>query len=528
MKRAQRASSSQAACLRLVQRLVVLVALLLMVGACTVGPDYRAPIVEGHVEMPESFGVDQSIERELTGQDRAAVEDEVTAWWRAFDDPQLNALVERAVVGSPRIEIALERVEQARAARRARSGRLLPSVGAAGSGGRSRASANGPGPLAGLAEAGLASLENELYTVGFEVGWEVDLFGAVRRGREAAQARLEASEDALRGSLLLLASEVADAYIDLRGAELRLRLARRNLDIQQDALDVIEAKVESGLLPPIDVERTRTERASLVAALAPLRAQRAAAAHRLGVLLGESPTALLAELEGGVKRGVPESLVEVDLGAPAELLLRRPDLRAAERELQASTAEVGAAIADRYPSIRLGGSYGLEAASLSDLLESASRTWAFGPSLDLPVFQGGRLAAQVEVARSRLRQAEAEWRLAVLRSLEEVESGVVALREARAAREAWTEAASSSRRTSELAGVLYDLGLRDHLVLLDAQRSQTAIEDALAVAQVQVARSTVALYRALGGGWRELERSIAPDFSAEAGAAPNAAAGARE
>ena len=348
--------------------------------------------------------------------------------------------------------------------------------------------------------------------MGFDVGWEVDLFGAVRRGREAAQARLEASEDALRGSLLLLASEVADAYVDLRGAELRLRLAQRNLDIQQDALDVIEAKVESGLLPPIDVERTRTERASLVAALAPLRAQRAAAAHRLSVLVGEPPLVLLAELADGLEQGaenpVPEPSVEVDLGAPAALLLRRPDLRAAERELQARTAELGAAIADRYPKISIGGSYGLEAASLSDLLESASRAWSFGPSLDLPIFQGGRLAAQVEIAQSRLREADAEWRLAVLRSLEDVESGVVGLREAKAAQEALVEAAASSRRTSELAGVLYDLGLRDHLVLLDAQRSQTAIEDALAVARVQAARSAVALYRALGGGWQTLEQSL--------------------
>ena len=471
---------------------------------CTVGPDYRAPVVS----VPSSFGETTETEHDLTTLDRAAVEAEVTAWWAAFGDEQLRSLVERAVVGSPRIQIALERVEQARAARRARAGRLLPTVGASGSGGRSKASANGPGPLAGLAEAGLASLENELYAVGFEVGWEVDLFGAVRRGREAAQARLEASEDALRGSLLLLAAEVADAYVELRGAELRLRLAQRNLDIQQDALEVIEAKVDSGLLPPIDVERTRTERASLVAALAPLRAQRAGAAHRLAVLVGEPPAALLAELEEGAQHGVPESIAHVDLGAPADLLLRRPDLRAAERELQAATAELGAAIADRYPSIRLGGSYGLEAASLSDLLESASRTWSFGPSFDLPIFQGGRLSAQVDVARSRLRQAEAEWRLAVLRSLEEVESGVVGVREARAARTAWAEAAASSRRTSELAGVLYDLGLRDHLVLLDAQRSQTAIEDALAVAQVQVARSTVALYRALGGGWQGLEQSL--------------------
>lgn len=486
---------------------VPLIVLAALGAACTVGPDYRAPIVS----VPGAFGEVPTAE-EPTTVDRSAVEREVTAWWTTFGDNQLSELVERAVVGSPRVEIAIERVEQARAARRARAGRLLPAAAASATGGRSRASANGPGPLAGLAEAGLASLENELYTVGFDVGWEVDLFGAVRRGREAAQARLEASEDALRGSLLLLASEVADAYVDLRGAELRLRLAQRNLDIQQDALDVIEAKVESGLLPPIDVERTRTERASLVAALAPLRAQRAAAAHRLSVLVGEPPLVLLAELADGLEQGaenpVPEPSVEVDLGAPAALLLRRPDLRAAERELQARTAELGAAIADRYPKISIGGSYGLEAASLSDLLESASRAWSFGPSLDLPIFQGGRLAAQVEIAQSRLREADAEWRLAVLRSLEDVESGVVGLREAKAAQEALVEAAASSRRTSELAGVLYDLGLRDHLVLLDAQRSQTAIEDALAVARVQAARSAVALYRALGGGWQTLEQSL--------------------
>lgn len=534
--------------------LVKIVGPCLLVVSCTVGPDYEPP----HPVMPDAFGgsandgeighghevgrtdgearvgtrvdakgdtrpnrtaalsdeaaVDQQGKRSphLTHLPAAAQAD--SKWWNAFKDPVLSALVQQAMQGNLRIEVALARLDEARAVRRARAGRLLPMVTSSTTAGKSRASGNGPGPLGSLAEAGLATLENKVYTVGFDAGWELDLFGGVRRGQEAAQARLESTEENLRALALLIAAETANAYIDVRGAELRLGLAQRNLNIQNATLVVIAAKVSSGLLSAIDLERSKTQQASLEAALPPLRVQRASAVHRLAVLTGEVPgqMAMLAvdNAEPGGKPTFPQAPTAIASGLPAELLLRRPDLRAAERELQASTAEVGVAVADRYPSVVVGGSYGLESGSLSDLLQSASRIWSFGPRLDLPIFQGGRLAAQVEVAKARLRASRANFESTVLRALEDVETALVAHQQSQIAEGALRRAVQSSRSTSEHAGTLYELGLRDHLVLLDAQRSQTAIEDALAISRIEVAQSAIRLYLALGGGWQELEVQV--------------------
>ncbi len=487
-------------------RYALVIALLSTVG-CTVGQDFDPPVAAVPVEYQQG-GSSDGVETVDVIFDVSAVLEREQPWWQQFNEPVLSELIEGAIAGNLRVEIAQARLEEARAIRNARAGRLLPTVGASSTAGRSRASARGPGPLGSLAEAGLASLENEQYTVGFDTGWELDLFGGVRRGREASQARFEATGENLRAMLLAVAAEVAEAYTDHRGAELRLRLARRNLEIQEDTSRVIEAKVTSGLVPLIDLERTRTLKASLEAALAPLRVQRAAAAHRLATLSGLLPGQLDRLLQQPGE--VPEPPPAIASGLPADLLLRRPDLRAAERELHASTADIGAAVADRFPKISIGGSFGLESARLSDLFDSAAHAWAFGPSLSLPIFQGGRLTAQVAAARSRLEVAEARWKLSVLGALEEVETGLVAYEQSKLAQGALSDAAESSAKTSELAGVLYELGLRDHLVLLDAQRSQTAIEDSLALARINTARSAIQLYKALGGGWQALEAQLEP------------------
>ncbi len=484
------------------RRLPLAATVALALVGCTVGPNYQA--IEPPI--PETLGRDSRVSGRVG--ERAAVVDAEIAWWQSFQDPVLSELVERAASSNLELEVALARVEEARAARRAQGGRLWPAVNARATGGRSKASVNGPGPLSELAEAGLASLENELFTFGFEAAWELDLFGRVRRAREASQARLEGAEESFRGAVLLVAAETAGTYIELRGAERRLALAERNLGIQEESLEVIDAKVESGLLAPIDRERTTAQRASLHAALAPLRAARAAAEYRLAVLVGELPHSLEDVLGGpGLEdqASVPVPPAAIAAGLPADLLWRRPDLRAAEREFHAATAEVGVAIGDRLPRITIGGSRGQEAARLSDLFKTASRTWSFGPQIDLPIFRGGQLKAGVEAARARLAAASASYRQAVLAALAEVEANYVAYEEAGQALQSLQEAAAASSLASEYAEVLYDEGLRDHLVLLDAQRSQTASDDALARAETDYALRAVLLYRALGGGWQALE-----------------------
>ncbi len=402
------------------------------------------------------------------------------------------------------LQIAATRIAEARAFRRAQGGRLLPAIDGSTSGGRSKASARGPGPLAGLAEAGLAELENDLYTVGFDASWELDLWGRVRRAREASQARLEGSEELRRALLLTVAAEVAATYVEWAGATERLALAERNLDLQQSTLDAIEGKVDAGLAPPLDLQRARAQVETTRGTLSPLRTAREAAKHRLAVLLGESPNALDAELAGAAP--VPEPPAAVATGLPADLVWRRPDLRAAERERHAANADLGVAIADRFPRISVGGRRGFEAGSLGDLISSASRVWSYGPRIDLPIFRSGQLAAATDAARARLEAAELNWQRAVLGALEEVESTLVALGEARLQVTALAEAARAGREATELAQVLFDEGLSDYLNLLDAQRSQTQIDDGLALARIARTQRAIALYKALGGGWVQLQQ----------------------
>lgn len=497
-------------------------------SACTVGPDYQRPAPP----LPDSLNAEASegeplAETTAAGEpERKLVIDREAAWWRTFSggpgEPDeageiLGELVERAMRGNLDLEIALARVAEARALRRAQGGQLAPAADFSVTQGRSRASARGPGPLSELAEAGLASLENEIYTTGLGVSWEIDLFGRLRRAREASQARLEGAREDWRAAALLVAAETADAYITLRGVERRIALAERNLELQSDSLQVIVGKVEAGLLPALDGERSRAERASLEALLAPLHAQRSAARHRLAVLLGELPGALDDDPIVGEMGAadVPTPRFDVVLGEPARLVERRPDLRSAERALHAATAEVGVAIGDRLPRLSLGGSLGLESATLGDLLNSAAHTWSFGPRLDLPLFRGGALRAGVGAARARLQAADAAYRRGVLGALEEVRSALAALAASRAALEALREASAASGRATEYASVLYDEGLRDHLVLLDAQRAQTQADDALAIAEADVALRAVTLYRALGGGWADLERLALPGSTSE-------------
>ena len=484
---------------------LALIASLLTLGVvgCTVGPNYTPPVAPAQ-DVFENAGA-ASLGGDSRGEASTSASDvmlEELEWWEQLGDDQLTQLVERAMRSNLDLEIAEARLLEARAARRAAGGRLLPSVTSVATGGTQRASGQGPGPLAGLAEAGLADLVNDQFTLAFEAAWEIDLFGRLRRAREASQARLESTEEAYRATALLVASEVASAYVQLRGAERRLELAERNLQIQRDSLDVIEGKVDSGLTSPIDFERGRGQLEGTRAALAPLRAEIAATRHRLAVLLGETPNALERTLEPAQ---VPEPPAAIAAGLPADLIRRRPDLRQAERAVHAATADVGAAIAERFPQLSIGGSRGFESGKLSDLLESASRTWSLGPQIVAPIFQGRQLKAGVDASKARLQGAEATYTLTVLGALAEVESLLVAYQEARTARASLSEAASASEAAAGYAEVLYDEGLRDFLVLLDAQRSQTAADDALALAETNVALQAVSLYRALGGGWQVLE-----------------------
>lgn len=481
-------------------------------AACTVGPNYVEPVPKVPSEFTRAEEAAQPEGVEPEGVDPEGVDPALFEWWADLGDEQLTELVRRAMERNLDARIALARIEEARAFRRSQGGRLLPTVSSSATGGRQRASAQGPGPLAGLAEAGLAELTNDLYTTGFDAAWELDLFGRVRRAKEASQARLESVEESRRALLLVVAADVAATYIDWTGASERLRLAVRNLALQEATLETIDVNVSAGLAPPLDLQRSRAQVETVRASLAPLRTQRAAAEHRLAVLLGQPPGSL--ELSFDVEIPVPPQAIAS--GLPSELVWRRPDLRAAERQLHAANADIGAAIGDRLPRISLGGNRGFEAGRLSDLLEAASRTWSYGPRIDLPIFNGGQLKAAVDAARARFEIASASWQSSVLAALDDVETALVGYAESKNQVQAFGTAAEAGHQATELAQILFDEGLSDFLNLLDAQRSQTQIDDAHAVARIGRAQRAVSLYRALGGGWQALDALAEPAEVTEA------------
>ncbi|MEM8993184.1 MAG: efflux transporter outer membrane subunit [Acidobacteriota bacterium] len=477
----------------------VLTAAIVILCGCAVGPDYAPPIP---TSLPgagaPAFSAASTADLSEAGSEAAAPPD--GAWWSILGDPLLDELVAEALSQNLDLEAARARLRRVDAARRGVSARGVPSLDAGVSAERSRASETTP--EGALAAAGLADLTQSRYDSLFSASWEVDLFGAVRRRTEAAAARVGEAEAAVAGVRLGLVAEVARTYVELRGAQRRLDLAGRSVELQAQTARRVDDLERVGLGSKLDAERARALVAGTRARLAPLRTAVRFAVHRLSVLTGRPPSSLDERL------GAPSSALAdppdlVPTGLPSELLRRRPDLLAAERRLAAATAEVGAAMADRYPRFFLTGAGGFDSTRFSDLFESASRTWRLGPSIRWPIFQGGQLAAGIDAAEAGRDQAAAEYRQAVLLAVEDVENALVAYGEEELRRRALADAALASARATKLARVVYDRGLESFLTVLDAERTQVEVDDQLAASETGVLLRLVQLYAALGGGWRQ-------------------------
>ena len=468
----------------------------LSLGGCTVGPDYVAPVEDAREAWVTEATAGLTPELQV-----------LTAWWTSLDDPLLDRLIERAAHANHDLRIAEARVREARALYRVARSRGLPNVGTEATYTRNGISEDGVGLGSVAVEQGLANREDDFYEVGFDASWELDVFGGVRRSRQAATARAEAAEEDRRDVLRTVLAEVARGYVELRGGQRRLEVARDNLRIQQESLELVENKVETGLARPLDLEQARAQLESTRSAMPAFQAQVRAGAHRLGVLVGEEPGALIAELE--VARALPAPPAAVPVGLPSDLLRRRSDVRRAERQLAAAVADIGVAVADLYPRFLLAGAAGREAGSASDLGSGSAGTWFLAPRVTLPIFQGGRIRANIRAGEARHEQALARWEQSVLLAIEESETALVLYARERERSRSLAAAAAASRRAVELAEVLYSRGLSDYLVVLDAQRTLNDVEDRLAVSETAVATGLVRIYKALGGGWEVFEPSDA-------------------
>lgn len=458
--------------------------LLAWFSGCAVGPDYRRP----DTAIPGSFH---------NSKDAAGVKQEpISRWWTAFNDPSLTSLIEQAAQSNIDLRIAVARVKEARALYGITDSNHWPNINISGSETRSRTSENSPQAKRSGLPGGITY---NLFQVGTDASWEIDLFGGISRAAEAANADIEASEEALKMVLVTLYGDIAKNYIDFRGLERQITLTRQAIQSQHNTLELVIVRYKAGLSPYLDVTRTEALLASTRSMLPSLERSLIQSAHRIAVLLGKEPGLLIPEISKEAAVPVPNR--DIVTGLPSDLLLRRPDLRRSERELAAASARIGVATSDLFPKFSLTGSFGLQSGNAKELDSYPSRFWSAGTAVRWPLFAAGRIRANIKVQDARYEQALARYELAVLSALEEVENALVAYYTGQEHMKALSENTAANRAATAMTSELYEKGLLDFLSLLEAERSLLASESQLAQSEAAFSSAVVTLYKTLGGGW---------------------------
>lgn len=506
----------------------LLLALPLGLAGCMVGPDYRQPATPtppAYGELGEPEGVPSRV---------TATAVRLDSWWAVFHDAELTVLVERALRGNLDLQQAASRIRQARAQLRVAGAALWPELDAGGSVNHLRSSqallqafsgqAGGGGGTSGGAPPGRPGataiaaagppLTLDLYQIGFDASWEIDLWGASRRGIEAAAADTQAAVEDWRDAEVSLLAELARTYVGLRATQQRIVIAEHNAAVQRDQLGLIQARFRTGFTNQLDVEQQAAQLATTEATIPQLTGAARQAIHAIAVMLGETPDSLAAEL--APTQVIPPVPPELPVGMPSELLRRRPDIRRAERQLAAASARIGVATAQLFPRLDLTGGLGFESLQAKNLLDWSNRFYSIVPALSLPVFEAGRIRANIDAAEEQERQAALAYHGTVLTALREVEDALVVYRTEQQRSLALARAAEANQRALDLARQQYERGVVSILSVLDAERSLFTAQDALVQSQQTIAAELVAVYKALGGGWE----SIAPVGDS---AAPSAA-----
>jgi len=453
--------------------------MVLAFAGCLVGPDFAPPAQPA----PEVWRGPLGPALSTDAPDDASL----AHWWDALGDPVLGELERRALEGSRDLAIAEARLREARARRRGVRAGLFPNSSASASAGRTHA------------ERGVPETR-ESYDVAFDASWEVDLFGGLRRGVEAASADLAASEADLRALQVAIAAEVAQAYADLRALQRRIALAQENIRVQSETLELTRWRSEAGLTTQLDVEQARANLEQTRAALPQLRSALSASSARLALLAGEPPGALDALFEPPAP--VPTPPARIAVGVPAAALARRPDVARAERQLAAETARIGVAKAQAFPRLTLTGSLGLDALAASNLLSAASYSSSVLGNLTQIVLDFGRVRATIEAQEAVRDAALAELEATLLEALEETENALVGFEQEQQRRLALTAAAEAAGLAAQLSRDQYAAGLIDFESVLVAERALFTSQDQLAASEGQVASNLARLYKALGGGWQ--------------------------
>ena len=450
-------------------------------SACAVGPNYQRPVTP----VPPQFA--------NLGQPGFNGADVEAKFWTLFNDPKLDRLVNDALTENKDLQRARANLRASRAARRLAGFDLFPTVTAAGSYSHARESRTQL-PAIISPERTLDAVD-----VGFDAFWELDFFGRVRRGIQAARAEEQASAASLRDAQVTVTAEVARNYFVLRGLQEQLAVATRNADNQAQTLRVTQARLEAGRGTELDSARAEAQLKTTLASIPLLDSSVATTIYRLSVLTGRLPDALTADLQ------VAEPLRDLPalnaVGDPATLLRRRPDIRVAERSLAASTARIGVAVGDLFPKVTFTGSIGYNAATFRGIGKTGSDTYSVGPGISWAAFDLGRVSARIKIAHAQADADLATYEASVLGALEETEGALATYGRAQSRRELLTQAATASERASDLARQRFQGGLTDFVNVLEAERDALSVQDSLAQSRTQTATALVAVYKALGGGW---------------------------
>lgn len=462
----------------------LLFAAMLSLGACSVGPDFERP----QAQLPQTW-------QTLPHAGSAPGSPADSQWWQQLGDPQLTDLVERAAKANFDVRAASNRLEQSRVMRQVTGSQQLPGVAGNGSYRRARNSAEGLNDPSG--ESGQAPFE--LWSGALDASWEVDLWGHVARNVEAADAQIQLTQAQRDGVLLSIAAQTATDYIRLRGVQAKLGVARQNLEIARQSRQLTQTRFENGVTTNLDTSNAAAQVASIEAVLPELSAEQDRLINALSYLLAAPPQALTAELIE--PKSIPHPAPDVPLGLPSELAQRRPDIQQSEAALHQATAEIGVAQADFYPRISLGASFGTQAKDGSDVGSWSARQWSYGPSLYLPIFQGGRLTGTLELRKKQQQEAALNYQRVVLNAWHEVDNAMTDYAAQKQRHTALMEAVSQNNIALSTARDRYTQGAADFINVLGVQRALLETQSALVDSATAAAVDRVRLYRALGGGW---------------------------
>jgi NodT family efflux transporter outer membrane factor (OMF) lipoprotein len=522
MLRSERTAPRVAEAATYSMRLAIAGVLAAFVSACAVGPNYRAP----DTPMPAKYAGAQDTTAEGAG-DRAATEPaDLSAWWHQFPDPELQSLIARGLESNLDLQTAASRIREARAQEVIAGARGLPNVnatglgayvhsnsnplgalsggsGGSGGGGSAGGTGNGGSGAGGDASSGSSSSSDgqttKLFAAGFDATWELDLFGGIRRGIEAAHAAADAAVWQLRDGEVSLSAEIAVDYLTLCATRTRIRVTQEAIQRQRQQLDITDARRNFGFVTELDVNQQRAQLAVTTAQLPSLEAEARAMTHALAVLLGQPPEAIADELSRATE--VPGAPPLLPVGLPSDLLRRRPDVRQAERRFAAATAQVGVAVAQLYPSFDLIGAANYASNSADHLITSRNFSSVGAGLIRWPLLTGGAGHAGVKAREEERQQAYLAYQKAVLRALQDAEDALVRFNAEQRRLTALLDAQTAASSSLDIARSQYRSGTVPFINVLNTEVTLLDVQNQLTQSRAALSQALVSVYKALGGGW---------------------------